>query len=92
MTESFAIRRQVLIAINNTAHFSKEELAELRDANFQLKAIGRNLNQIVTQINSGAISDSKLSQHYIEQLKSFVDKQAKAIVRLVQKTKDRVVE
>jgi len=91
-TESAVLLRQIRILLNNGADFSKEELAELRKATNQVTAIGRNLNQIVTQINSGVITDSKLSAYNIEQLKQYIDNQAKAIKRLIQKTKDRVIE
>jgi len=91
-TESSVLLKQIRILLNNGADFSKEELAELRKATNQVTAIGRNLNQIVTQINAGVITDSKLSAYNIEQLKQYIDNQAKAIKRLIQKTKDRVID
>lgn len=90
-TESAVLLRQVRILLTQEPHFTKEEIKALRMATTQLTAIGRNLNQIVAQINSGKISDSKLSQHYIGQLKQYIDNQAKAIRELIQKTKDRVI-
>lgn len=91
-TESFLLLRQIRILINNGPHFSKEEVKSLRMATTQLTSIGRNLNQIVTQINSGKITDSKLSKAYILKMKEYIDNQAKAIKKLIRKTKDRIVE
>ncbi len=71
-TESSVLLRQIRILLTNGADFSKEEVAALRKANTEITAIGRNLNQIVTQINSGVITDSKLSAYNIEQLKGFI--------------------
>lgn len=91
-TESSVLLRQIRILLTNGADFSKDEIAALRKATTQITAIGRNLNQIVAQINSGIITDSKLSVYNIEQLKEYIDNQAKAIRALIQKTKDRVIE
>lgn len=45
--------------------------------------------QIVTLINSGEITDSHLSQRYMEQLKEYIDRSVKAIGALVEKNRKR---
>jgi hypothetical protein len=89
VSESFLLLRQVRALITTGAHFSAPELQELRHSNQQLIAIGRNLNQIVTLINSGEITDSHLSQRYMEQLKEYIDRSVKAIGALVEKNRKR---
>jgi hypothetical protein len=91
-TESFIILRQIRIYLTQEPYFSKEEVKALRLATTQVTAIGRNLNQIVTLINSGQITDSKLSQSYMEQLKQYIDDQAKSIRTLINRTKNRVID
>jgi len=90
-TESAVLLRQVRILINKEPHFVKKELKLLMNATSQLTAIGRNLNQIVAQINSGKIKDVNLSEKYILQIKQYTDSQAQAIRDLCQKSLDRVV-
>lgn len=91
VSESFLLLRQVRILITKEAHFSKAELAELRNSNQQLTAIGRNLNQVVQQINAGLITDSRLSQRYIEQLMEHIDRVSASVRGLIAKTLQRVV-
>lgn len=87
---SFLLRRQIKILITNTAYFSDEESKQLRDATFQLKAIGRNLNQHITQINSGKVTASSVSVKYIDSIKLYIEEQAKAIRNLIAKNTDRI--
>lgn len=89
VTISFLLRRQIKILINNTAYFSDEESKLLRDATFQLKAIGRNLNQHITQINSGKVTSSSVSVKYIDSMKRYIDEQAKAVRTIISKNTDR---
>lgn len=90
VTISFLLRRQIKILINKTAYFTVEESKQLRDATFQLKAIGRNLNQHITQINSGKVTASSVSVKYIDSIKLYIEEQAKAIRNLIAKNTDRI--
>jgi hypothetical protein len=69
--------------LNKFPHFNTDELNQLRDANRQLLAIGRNLNQIVAAINAGRIKDSKLSERYCNDINARIDSQRKAIDKLI---------
>lgn len=91
-SESAVLLRQIRILLTQKPHFTKDEIQALRLASSQLTAIGRNLNQIVTKINAGIITDSKLSQPYIQQIKKTIDNQSMAIRNLIKKSKDRIIE
>lgn len=91
VSESFLLLRQVRILITQEPHFSKSELDELRNSNRQLTAIGRNLNRVVQQINTGVITDSKLSERYIEQILVRIDSVHAAVLALASKTIKRTV-
>ncbi len=91
VSESFLLLRQVRILITKEPHFSKNEIAELRNSNQQLTAIGRNLNQVVQQINAGLITDSRLSQKYIEQLMEHIDTVGASVRQLIAKTIQRAL-
>jgi hypothetical protein len=91
VSEAFLLLRQVRILITKEPHFSKAEIAELRNSNQQLIAIGRNLNQIVQQINAGLVTDSRLSQKYIEQLTAYIDDVSTSVRQLTAKTLQRAL-
>ncbi|MDK4565385.1 plasmid mobilization relaxosome protein MobC, partial [Kingella kingae] len=53
--------------ISEEPYLNEQEILLLKDANTQLLAIGRNLNQIARKINSGEFK-TKLDIQYLEQL------------------------
>ena len=53
--------------ISEEPYLNEQEILLLKDANTQLLAIGRNLNQIARKINSGEFK-TKLDSQYLEQL------------------------
>lgn len=70
-------------SLRDDALLTKRECESLRGASMQLAAIGRNLNQVVAQLNSGYGNQGKISEKYLETLRSYVkglDLEVKALV------------
>ncbi len=75
--------------LNKKPHFSVTELNNLREANRQLLAIGRNLNQMVKAIHAGTADSKHFSARYANDLKKYIARQAKAISALIKRNKER---
>lgn len=59
-SRSNLLRRAVREIIGQPVDFLKTELGVLEMAVFQLKAVGRNLNQIVRAIHTGELKDNQI--------------------------------
>jgi len=86
------IVRQIRILINQEAHFTNEELEQLRIANNQIMFIGRNLNQITRNINAGTLTNYALTETYANRLISHIDEQRKWIKALISKSETRAID
>lgn len=65
ITVAQALRRQVRIAIGNGPDFCGAEILAMRECNRQIRAIGRNLNQIVKKVHQ---DDASVPWSLIENL------------------------
>lgn len=68
---------------------SAAELAELRESNRQLAAIGRNLNQVAHAVNIDFRERTRLTGHTLEQLHASVMREQKAVKALASGTLGR---
>lgn len=84
-----ALRRQVRIAIRNGPDFCKNEVLLLRQANRQLLAIGRNLNQVVRKINQDG---GVVSQRLLTDLQATVKAHSADLVKLTSRVTKRASE
>lgn len=75
--------------LNKKPHFGYTELNNLREANRQLLAIGRNLNQITKAINQNSDNVSRFTQSYANDLKKHISQQTKAISALIRRNIER---
>lgn len=80
------IRRQIA----GDPYFSQAEVAALREANRQLIAVGRNLNQLMRSINSGKSGEVKFNQEDMSLLRERVLNQSESISDLIQANNERV--
>lgn len=78
--------------LTKSSRFSQSELNELREANRQLLAIGRNLNQYIRAMHEDASPQKPLSGAYVDALKARVDDQARRISALISKNKSRDID
>ena len=78
--------------LTKSSRFSQPELNELREANRQLLAIGRNLNQYIRAMHEDASPQKPLSEALVENLKARVDEQARRISALIQKNQARDID
>lgn len=69
--------------LNGTPSITHEQLKELREANFNLLAIGRNLNQIARRLNTEGKGGDVITPTYIERVVDYVSQQRKAILGII---------
>ena len=65
------------------------EMKEFREAVRQLTGISRNLNQITSRINSDEKQLSNLSEHYLDNIKNYVNSVNDTLKHYMKRTVDR---
>ncbi|MCP3670359.1 MAG: hypothetical protein GY814_07980 [Gammaproteobacteria bacterium] len=81
-TASVLLLALIRARLNKAPHFSKDELAALREATRQLQAVGRNLNQVVKAIHAGLVRDP-LDGTFIDALRESVKSVGSHVDRLI---------
>lgn len=92
LTANSVIVAMVRNYINQDPHFLKAEITEVRKASLELSAIGRNINQLVKNINKGLVNDVG---GYIDIFHSCLEKTKSLKLKingLVKKAKTRSVD
>ena len=82
-------RRLIKEAVDEGPEVFENELAALLDANVQLSAIGRNINQIARAINQGAIVVEPIVASDLEGVLSAVDAQKEAVRRMIKRARSK---
>ena len=82
-------RRLMKEAVDEGPEVFEKELAALLDANVQLSAIGRNINQIARAINQGAIVVEPIDSRDLEGVISAVDAQKEAVRRMIKRARSK---
>jgi transposase-like protein len=90
-TRSNLLRRAVREIINRPADLLEKELAGLDEAVYQLRAIGRNLNQITRAMHLGELRDGRINPALLEELKQVVGQLANRVAELAEKSRLRRV-
>jgi metal-responsive CopG/Arc/MetJ family transcriptional regulator len=90
-SRSNLLRRAVREIINRPADLLERELVGLDEAVYQLRAIGRNLNQVTRAIHLGELKDAQLNGALIESLQQAVDQLASRVTELAEKSRLRRV-
>ena len=67
----------IRIGLTNEAQFSMDEIDALGESNYQLLALGRNLNQIAKAINQSGIQSFDASE--ILKIRQFIDKHTEKV-------------
>ena len=84
-----ALRRQVRIAIRNGPDFCTAELLVLRQANMQLQAIGRNLNQVARRLHQDG---GEAPLRLIEDIRTVIESHRGDFIKLASRAAQRSVE
>lgn len=74
----------VRAAITGTPHFGMTQARALADSNYQLMAIGRNLNQIAHHLNADPTTTNRVKVEHIEVLNAEIDKHRAQVGALMQ--------
>lgn len=82
-------RRLIKEAVDEGPEVFEKELAALLDANVQLSAIGRNINQIARAINQGAIVVEPIVSRDLEDVLSAVEAQKGAVRRMIKRARSK---
>ncbi len=90
-SRSNLLRRAVREIINRPADLLEKELAGLDEAVYQLRAVGRNLNQITRAMHQGELKDGQIDAALLEELKQTVEQLADWITALAEKSRLRRV-
>lgn len=77
------VRSLIRATLARTPHFNEEELHELREANRQLAALGRNINQIAKTLNMSADNAHHAIAIDLKQLRETIEDHRGTIVSLV---------
>lgn len=77
------VRSLIRSTLAQTPHFNDEELHELREANRQLAALGRNINQIAKTLNMSADNAHHAMAIDLKQLREMIEDHRKAAGSLV---------
>lgn len=67
----------IRIGLTNEAQFSMDEIDALGESNYQLLALGRNLNQIAKAINQSGIQNFDASE--IQKIRQLIDKHTEKV-------------
>jgi predicted transcriptional regulator len=90
-TRSNLLRRAVREIIQQPANLLEKELAGLDEAVYQLKAVGRNLNQLTRAIHMGELKDGEIGAAVLEEIRLTVDQLDKRVAELIEKSRLRRV-
>ena len=86
-SKGMAISRWIVCLVQaslfKTPVMSREELLQLRECNYELAAIGRNLNQIARVLNAAPTETEKLNKNLIEALQQSVSGTQNAVKNLI---------
>jgi hypothetical protein len=85
------LRQAVREIINRPADLLEKELAGLDEAVYQLRAVGRNLNQITRAMHLGELKDGQINGALLDELKQTVEQLANRINELAEKSRLRGV-
>lgn len=77
------VRSLIRTTLAHTPHFNEDELHELREANRQLAALGRNINQIAKTLNMSADNAHHAMAVDLKQLRETIDGHRGIVVSLV---------
>ncbi len=90
-TRSNLLRRAVREIIQQPADLLEKELAGLDEAVYQLKAVGRNLNQITRAMHMGELKDGQINAALLAEMKQTVEQLANRTNELAEKSRLRRV-
>ncbi len=90
-TRSNLLRRAVREIIQQPADLLEKELVGLDEAVYQLKAVGRNLNQITRAIHMGELKEGDIGAALLEEIRLAVDQIDKRVTELIEKSRLRRV-
>lgn len=90
-TRSNLLRRAVREIIQQPADLLEKELAGLDEAVYQLKAVGRNLNQITRAIHMGELKEGDIGAAPLDEIRLAVDRLDKRVTELIEKSRLRRV-
>lgn len=80
---SVYMRSLVRSHLTNQPSFTDAELAELKEANRQLAAIGKNINQIAKALNTSLDNAHMARAQELEEVRQYVDHQRHVVTNLV---------
>lgn len=89
VTASSLHRRLINEAVGAGPQVFEVELAELLDANRQLSAIGRNINQIARAINRGSVVVEPIVAEDLSSVRAAVDQQKLAVRNMIKRARSR---
>lgn len=90
-TRSNLLRRAVREIIQLPADLLEQELAGLDEAVYQLKAVGRNLNQITRAIHMDELKQGDIGAALLEEIRLAVNHLDKRVTELIEKSRLRRV-
>lgn len=90
-TRSNLLRRAVREIINRPADLLEKELAALNEAVHQLKAVGRNLNQIARAVHTGEIKEAQVDPAVLAALRQSVETLAARFMEVMEASQLRRV-
>ncbi len=90
-TRSNLLRRAVREIIGQPADLIERELIGLDEAVYQLRAVGRNLNQITRAVHSGQLKEGQVDLVVLSALTQSVDHLAAQFLAVIEKSRLRRV-
>ena len=90
-TRSNLLRRAVREIIQQPADLLEKELAGLDEAVYQMKAVGRNLNQITRAIHMGELKEGDIGAAHLDEIRLAVHQLDKRVTELIEKSRLRRV-
>lgn len=82
-------RRLIKEAVDEGPEVFEKELAALLDANVQLSAIGRNINQIARAINQGAVVVEPIVASDLDGVLAAIDAQKESVRRMIKRARSK---
>ncbi len=90
-TRANLLRRAVREIIKQPTDMLERELAGLDEAVYQLRAVGRNLNQLVRAVHTGELKDGQVDPAVLATLTQAIGQLDKRLMELIEKSRLRRV-
>lgn len=88
---SVVLRRMIRETISHGPSFFPEEISELKKLQNQIRAVGKNINQIARLVNVGKVTSDPISYTDFQAYKSQIDVVSDYLSRLVKSSEQRRV-